>query len=988
MPRFRRRLRVLREPTGAVGVVAQVAEPDVLELRVHGVANTPPAQMLGLLPGEVTQVDGDDVGSFWAATPQADAIVRPPGDPRHVPAGVRREAYSWGAMARLASVPGLGGVSGIVGGVVRALWVLIIPFGFANVAYWTRDADEPRGRRSSASGGLVRLFGLLLTLLWVASATAVTVGVVAAQCYGPRTDAVVEVPGQDPQTVTYVMTCSALPSALDSWARWTSGGRTAALLGVTALAVLVLGAVGSTGRLKYERRVSTTKAAGLANRTGPAWPMLARPGFWSHARRSSRLWYQHLTGAFALLTLVPAWHFLYRDVPGCQDAAGFGARGCLGAWDDDRTGWVVMVVGALVLLALTAWRVARFRVEPGTGDVLGQGAPTRAQPAPPTSEPPIAPAPPVTGERAPTRDRPSRLVEPLALAAALALLAWCLVATATSGDAPLRSQDPAVSPVLGLAGLPAALVAGLVLLSVVAIGARARVPAALWAPSVVVALLAAAVAVLWESVPAGVVAVAVALVLLAVVLVASLRRPARAREGWGGRGPFVMLSVAAGVAMLLSSAAVLGAVAFLERPGAPENAPVAAEVTDALARLAAEDRLREPVVVDAADTARLVTPEAYSGFAAASVVALAAFVLFVAALGLRAAALGRRTLPVVPGEAPPPHGTRADEAVQQARRRAALAQRAERIVGVLGLLFFLALAATLALPDADERPAGWLGDVWAFAVDWSGRAVVAALGLLVASVVLAGSKNALTRPWGLLWDLMCFLPRTAHPFAPPCYAERAVPELRSRIDAWLDGPPPAVGATAAGDGDGERERRVPADERRVVLSAHSLGGVVAVATLLARWDGASGPRDHRVALLTYGTQLRPYFGRFFPELLGPAVLGTRPVAAPRLWAVDPWLPKARPPAPPPGPTTLMESLTAPSGDRSRVLWRSLWRRTDFIGFPVDDYAATAVDVPASELDGQAYLLTVAAHGGYPATPEYAAALDAVLADLRAAEPAP
>ena len=89
---------------------------------------------------------------------------------------------------------------------IRALWVLIVPFGFANVAYWSVDLEEPTGRRSSAGGGLVRLFGLVLTLLWVSTAATLTLWVLAAQCYGPRT----ALPGGG----AYVMTCTALPGWL------------------------------------------------------------------------------------------------------------------------------------------------------------------------------------------------------------------------------------------------------------------------------------------------------------------------------------------------------------------------------------------------------------------------------------------------------------------------------------------------------------------------------------------------------------------------------------------------------------------------------------------------------------------------------------------------------------------------------------------------------------------------------------------------------
>ena len=62
----------------------------------------------------------------------------------------------------------------------------------------------------------------------------------------------------------------------------------------------------------------------------------------------------------------------------------------------------------------------------------------------------------------------------------------------------------------------------------------------------------------------------------------------------------------------------------------------------------------------------------------------------------------------------------------------------------------------------------------------------------------------------------------------------------------------------------------------------------------------------------------------------------------------------------------------PAGPR----WRSLWRRTDYLGFPVDAYltgkAATErrIDHRSSEVDPTTYLFTVATHGGDFRTPQY------------------
>ncbi|MFI6698487.1 hypothetical protein ACIBJC_05820 [Streptomyces sp. NPDC050509] len=97
------------------------------------------------------------------------------------------------------------------------------------------------------------------------------------------------------------------------------------------------------------------------------------------------------------------------------------------------------------------------------------------------------------------------------------------------------------------------------------------------------------------------------------------------------------------------------------------------------------------------------------------------------------------------------------------------------------------------------------------------------------------------RTIGILWDVGTFWPRAAHPFAPPCYAERAVPDLTWRIASWTE----RTGG-------------------RLVLSGHSQGSVLAAAAI---WQLAPATR-HRVALLTYGSPLERLYGRWFPAYFG------------------------------------------------------------------------------------------------------------------------
>ncbi|MBM7493556.1 hypothetical protein JOD64_004778 [Micromonospora luteifusca] len=123
---------------------------------------------------------------------------------------------------------------------------------------------------------------------------------------------------------------------------------------------------------------------------------------------------------------------------------------------------------------------------------------------------------------------------------------------------------------------------------------------------------------------------------------------------------------------------------------------------------------------------------------------------------------------------------------------------------------------------------------------------------LVALVVLAlllGGVFAYRTAWfrrhvGILWDLGTFWPRAAHPFAPPSYADRAVPELADRITQLTE------------------------RHRGVLLCGHSHGSVLLALAVLRL-----PPRvRQRVALLTYGSPLDRLYARLFPAYLNEDVL--------------------------------------------------------------------------------------------------------------------
>ena len=110
--------------------------------------------------------------------------------------------------------------------------------------------------------------------------------------------------------------------------------------------------------------------------------------------------------------------------------------------------------------------------------------------------------------------------------------------------------------------------------------------------------------------------------------------------------------------------------------------------------------------------------------------------------------------------------------------------------------------------------------------------------------LFAYRTTAFRRYIGTLWDLGMFWPRAAHPFAPPCYAERAVPELACRISMLV--------------GQG----------KYVLVAAHSHGSILALASVLQLEPSVLS----RVALLTHGSPLRRFYSTLFPAYVGSDVL--------------------------------------------------------------------------------------------------------------------
>ncbi|MCK8680785.1 hypothetical protein [Streptomyces lichenis] len=241
----------------------------------------------------------------------------------------------------------------------------------------------------------------------------------------------------------------------------------------------------------------------------------------------------------------------------------------------------------------------------------------------------------------------------------------------------------------------------------------------------------------------------------------------------------------------------------------------------------------------------------------ASVIPVLLVLLLVPTLWLaaRTAVRARRLGPVVEaeyeGERPDPVRTRR---IAATRARARLTDAAPALLGtVSGATLLLGTGAVAGAWAEGAVPGQAFAGAHPFvrAAAETAQALgswLVGLGFLV--LVTWGRRAykdaSARRTIGILWDVGTFWPRAAHPFAPPCYAERAVPDLAWRMSSW-------TGRTGG----------------RLVISGHSQGSVLAAAAV---WQLPAGTR-RRVALLTYGSPLERLYGRWFPAYFGPAPLG-------------------------------------------------------------------------------------------------------------------
>ncbi len=354
------------------------------------------------------------------------------------------------------------------------------------------------------------------------------------------------------------------------------------------------------------------------------------------------------------------------------------------------------------------------------------------------------------------------------------------------------------------------------------------------------------------------------------VLVLSVLHAAWSRPDWVSHGKlpgnqtFCVLAIAQGVLILM----IAGCSLALYRAAPAGRTPLYGLAGPAVATLACglgavlaggvaqriADWLDGGATPGMGERPEVAPPLLLSWLATAIPLLLLALLLLVLVFAVRVWRVRARLLGTImdgyPGERPDGVRTRR---IAGTIARAGVTDSAPWIVGPIALCTLLAGGLAVTGAWATGQVPGRAADGTPGLVDAAAQTCQAigswlmglAFLMLVTWARRAYRSPSARRTIGILWDVGTFWPRAAHPFAPPCYAERAVPDLTWRMETWT--------------------RR---HGGRLVISGHSQGSVLAAAAV---WQLDPGTRG-RVALLTYGSPVERLYGRWFPAYFGPGPL--------------------------------------------------------------------------------------------------------------------
>ncbi|GAA0387020.1 hypothetical protein GCM10009541_32440 [Micromonospora gifhornensis] len=746
----------------------------ILELRVHGVSNTPPADTLGLSStpgGEAAApqlVAGGPITGFYRSATST------PLDPIAV------EAYSWGQLTSGART---------ARDVERALWTLLLPFTLANVALHARPGIPPDpnterlASRSGITAWLIRMFCLSLTCTPVFALTTVGVDLIAWQCVDSAC-------------------LNRLPGPWDFLANpwWRQSGRSlAAGLTVPLTLIAVLGVV-AWRTYQYEAVMPADPMDPPVHHTpgpvdaelpdaqpvpepppppAPAGPLaspLQDPTFWWGEGQLRRAAVLHLCTGTVVAAAIPLGTVLVLSPPqGVQAVIAWTSVLVLVAV-------VVITLVALTLPSLTrrdgATPLGRWSIAVIVLTVTGLAGTVLVLMLPDTGAQLAALRPPPGCANQPTQpgcleDHSLPGIDRIAAWFVTGQLLLLIAIGATSRSGRRGGAAPAVATVLLVAG--AAWSHG-------------------WLPAVPAAPLE-----VWQ----------IALPLLLLAATGLLLPRTRIAEGKQPLGPYTDLTwrgqapaVIAGFGWLLCLAYCAGLLYWVT------------------------NRLNGGSVPSGAAPVAPPTPVTWGGllFGAAllmlTVIVIRAIVLF--------RRLHRTEYAKLAASGPlSAHDLRRGRDVSTHRALHRLV--GEHALGLIGwyaaaLLVLAVVGCVAVLSPAPPHPDPATGSsaVMIKLVADLGDALLGWLPVTIAAMgLLVYRNNTVRRSVGVVWDVGTFWPRAAHPLAPPSYAERAVPELLTRT----------AGLLALAEHD---PRRVDG----IILSGHSQGTVICTAVLLQlpeRW---------------------------------------------------------------------------------------------------------------------------------------------------------